>query len=325
MPDQSVPAAPELLRSGDTLAVERMRTSLLEDLRPLLAAIARKITIEHVAVGSGLLQRVRIDKVQLGAATVDRLAITGATAHLRSASAFLHNVHLDLELRLTLEWWYDFGIFGDDSGTESLGSLWFGLPVGSVVIPSLANLDLHIPSVAVDNLSASVPPIVDLELGPTELAGISAERTALPTGGLAVTGLGLGALGLSHVTVPGVTTREAAVDRLRPTQPLTVPSIHLANLSIPSTSIPNVTGGAFAFDAQASSRGVEVSFGIFGFGFFIQPVAHMQVGSLTLTDVSLSADVDSIALQGIHVPVEVRGVHIDGIQLNEVAVEEIKL
>jgi len=315
----------ELRPRADELALDRLPASLVEGLRPLLAALARKITIEELAVGSGLLQRVRIDQVQFGGATVDRLVIAGATAHLRSASAYLQNVNLNLELRLSLEWWYDLGIFGGDSGTESLGSLRFGLPVGNVLVPSLANLDLYIPSAAVTGLSASVPPLTNLELGPTQLAGVSASKTTLPSDGLAISGLGLGAVALDGITLPGASVRTADLEQLRPSEPIALPSVNLSNVSIPATSIPNIVGGAFAFDAQATSRGVSVDFGIFGLTFLVTPIAHLQVGALTLGGVNLSADVDSISLQGIRVPVDVRGVHIQGIQLNQITVEDIKL
>jgi hypothetical protein len=73
----------------------------------------RSIDVAQLLVGSGTLGSLHVQDLTVGAATVDRLVIQGISAGIHSGSAFLQNVRFLLELRLSVHWWYDVGLWSD--------------------------------------------------------------------------------------------------------------------------------------------------------------------------------------------------------------------
>ena len=68
---------------------------------------------------------------------------------MHAGSAFLENVRILLELRLSVDWWYDIWVW-DDHGTQGLGSLSFAIGIGNVAVPSLHDINLAVPQATVD-------------------------------------------------------------------------------------------------------------------------------------------------------------------------------
>ena len=298
--------------------------SLRQHLPQLFDALVKKINIDQIVAQSGTVGQVTVGEVSVGNVVVDSLTLHNTQANLKSGSAFLENVGMTIELRFKLHWWYDIGIYSD-SGDENLGSLWFSMNVGNVAVPSLGNIQMTIPAVTVSNVAAQVNPLQNLDLGAAAFDKLKVTKTTLPAAGFGLTGMALGSLGLSGLGVPDVASEQATIDRFKPTQTVVLPGASLGSVSIPSTSIPDVKSGAFDLDAQASSRGLKVGFGIFGFTFWVTPVVHMQIGSMTLHDLNLSADVDSIDVQNIHVPLDVKGITLKTLKLHNLTVTDISL
>ena len=87
----------------------------------LVIAAVRAIDISQVLVASGSLGSLRVADLRLGEATVDRLVVEGVSASVHAGSAFLQDVRILLELKLSVDWWYDIWVW-DDSGSQGLGS-----------------------------------------------------------------------------------------------------------------------------------------------------------------------------------------------------------
>jgi hypothetical protein len=295
---------------------------LRSQLSNIIAMVARKINIAQLAAASGNIRDIDIDKIVLGEAKIDKVTLQGTTAGIHSGSAFLQNVKIILELKLTLDWWVDVWVY-DDSGTESLGSMWFPIPVGNVHVPSLEDIDLTIPSLSVEDISVDIAPITNLDLGGGSFDGLDAKETTLPAAGFQLSGLGLGNFSLSNLSVPKTSTKEATIDRFQPDSDLVLPGAAVSQLQVPSAAAGNIQSGAIAIDGVATKRGVSVNFGIFGFTFWIQPVAHMSIGSMLLQDVTFSANINKVDIENVTVPIDIRGIRLKDIDLNQVDVNNI--
>ena len=298
--------------------------SLRQHLPQLFDALVKKINVEQILAESGTVGQVTVGQVAVGNVVVDSLTLHNTQANLKSGNAYLENVGITIELKFKLHWWYDIGIYSD-SGDENLGSLSFAMNVGNVAVPSLANIQMTIPSVTVNNVAAQVNPLQNLDLGGAAFNKLKVLKTTLPAAGFGLTGMALGSLGLSALGVPDVASEQASIDEFKPNQTVVLPGASLGSVSIPSTSIPDVQSGAFGLDAQASSRGIKVDFGIFGFTFTVTPVVHMHIGAMTLHDLGLSADVGSIDVQNIHVPLDVKGITLKTLKLHTLTVTDVSL
>ena len=286
----------------------------------------RSIDISQVLVGAGGIGSLRVQDLRLGAATVDRLVVEGISASVHAGSAFLRNVRILLDLRLSVDWWYDVGLW-DDSGSQGLGSLSFAIGIGNVAVPSLRDIDLAVPRATVTGASLNVAPVQNLDLGGADLRGIRADDVKLPGSGFGLDGLQLGAVTIASLGAPDATVRAVAVEEFTPRAPIRLPAVEVGNIRVPAAQVPTaVSQGAINIDdAQATRRGVSLNLGVLGFTFWAAPVVDIHVETLTLSNVALSAGIDRLRVEGVSVPVTVRGVSAGGLRLEQLTVNQISL
>lgn len=292
----------------------------------LVMAALRAIDISQVMVASGNIGSLRVADLRLGAATVDRLVVEGVSAGIHAGSAFLQDVRILLELRLSVDWWYDIWVW-DDSGSQGLGSLSFGIGIGNVAVPSLRDIDLAIPRATVTDASLNVAPIANLDLGASRFADLRLEDTRLPASGFGLNGLQLGAVTVASVGAPDATARSLAIGEFTPDNPIRLPAVEVANIRVPAARVPNIVSqGAINIDnAQATRRGVSLDLGVLGFTFWAAPVVDIHIGTLTLSNVALSAGIDRLRVEDVAVPVTVRGVSAGDLRLEQLTVNQISL
>lgn len=303
----------------------QLEAAIEERVGPILAQVLRKISIDQIRAESGTLGDLDVAKVVLGDATIDKVILTGTSATLNGAQAFLQTVRMVLDLQFTLEWEVDLGWIGNWSGTENLGSLPFGLNLGNVSVPSLANINLSIPNVTVDNVQAVVNPINNLDLGGAKITKVMARDTDVPADGFSLVGLGLGSASIKNFSVPKTSTATATIEEFEPNSAIKLPGAEVSNLQIPSSQVENISTGGFNFLAQASARSLGVDLGILAVRIIVTPVVHLDVGSMIIQDVELSAMANRLNVQGIQVPVKIRGITVRDIILQTVKIGEISL
>lgn len=293
----------------------------------ILAAAMRKVDVAQIAAASGSARTLGVDRIELGQATIERLVLQGLSATIHAGTTRLEDVRFLLELRLSVDWWYDFGWLGSDSGTESLGSMSFGLPLGNVVVPSLQDINLNVPAATVHDAEAEIRPITNVDLGGARFRNLSIDDTTLPAAGFEVSGLQLGALTLSHVGFPATTSRRVTIGDFIPNRALTLPAAEVRGIRIPAAQVPVVRsqGSVDIEGAQATRRGVSLSFGIFGFTFWVRPVFDIHIGALTLNDVSAAAAIQRLGIEGVSAPVTIRGVTLGELQLEQLTINQVSL
>jgi hypothetical protein len=334
MPDPIVirrPFDPTSPSNGDPLTAalrDRNLNEVLNEIREkipgIFAALSRQIQLNELLATSGSAGEVSIDKVLLGDASIDNIRVSNAAATLHAGSAYLEGVSVNLELQFNVDWWYDIGIY-DDDGTWSLGSMWIGLNVGNVTIPSLSDIKMNIPAVTVSNVRAQMPPINNLKLGSSSFTGLKVKGTALPVQGFVLNGLGLGALSLKNMIIPGVKSEQVRIDRFKPTQQIVLPGATVSNVDIPSTSVPAVASAPFGMDAVSQERSLSASAGVFGIKIRVRPIAHMHINAMRMQNLALSARVGSVAIENVRVPIDVQGIALQKLGLDQVTANDINL
>jgi|GEM_PF-540013 len=289
----------------------------------LAGQATRQLTLDSVGVNSASLNNVEISQVQLGSASIGGIRIENVDARLEQSSAFLQNVRSLLELHFTLEWEVDLGWIGHWGDTNDLGSIDIPVDLGNINIPDLDNIALDIPQVDIPAAMAAMQPINNLQLGTFSLSGMDVNKATLPAAGLTLTGMGVGEVGISSLSVPGATTQAIKLASAAPALDVVLPGATVHNLTIPQTSIPTITSGAFDTDATASAKSLTVNLGILKLTLKVTPTVHLDVGAMAISDAQLSASIGAVSVTDIHLPVSVQGLTASSLDAHGITVNKI--
>ncbi|MED5389395.1 MAG: hypothetical protein VX793_11115 [Pseudomonadota bacterium] len=304
----------------DSLPVSR---DLLTRLGVLGAQVSRKIAIDQVSVDSGTLNNLKVEKVNLGSASIGTLKVENGSASVDNANAVLNQVRSIVELGFHLDWKIDLGWIGSWDGSEDMGTLDIPVDLGTITVPDLGDINLQIPTLDIPGLVAEMKPIDQLDLGNLDLGGVRLDKLALPSAGLSISGMGVGDLTLSSLTVPAANGEAVRVNRAAPTRQLDLPGASLENVSIPSVNMPSATSGAFTADATASDKSLGVDLGILKVSIRVTPTVHLNVGSMTLSDAKLAANLGKVSLNDIRLPVSLEGITGGELGLNSISVNTL--
>ncbi|MCK0154371.1 activator of Hsp90 ATPase N-terminal domain-containing protein [Alcanivorax sp. S6407] len=304
----------------ESLPVSR---DLLTRLGLLGAQVSRKIAIDQVSVDNGTLNNLKVEKVNLGSASIGSLTVQNGSASVNNANAVLNQVRSIVELEFHLDWEIDLGWIGSWDGSENMGSLDIPVDLGTITVPDLGDIDLQIPSIDIPGLVAEMKPIDQLDLGNLDISGVRLDKLSLPSAGLSITGMGVGDLTLSSVTVPSADGEAMRVNRAAPTRHLNLPGASLENVAIPAINMPSATSGSFTADATASDKSVGVDIGILKVSVRVTPTVHLNVGSMTLSDAQLAADLGKVSINDISLPVSLEGITGGELGLNNISVNKL--
>lgn len=296
--------------------------AILNRLPEILSPLLKRVNIEELAVNSGTIGNISIDKVNIGTAKIDKVTLANTVATVKAGNVFLQNVRMNLELQFHLDWSYDVW-FASDSGTVDLGSMGFSMTIGNVTVPALQDIHLNVPSVDIHNVTGSIPPINSLKLGDAGFTNLVAKKTTLPVAGFSLSGLGMGAFSLLTAQVPQTFTDEASIASFTPSGEIALPGFTLTALNVPQTTVPNATSGQFTFDARASDRSIGVDAGIFSITIRVTPIAHLAIGAMVLSNLSMAASVGSVVATDIRLPVTVKGIVLDNLTMTDVGIKNI--
>jgi hypothetical protein len=287
--------------------------------------MAQTINVAQAAVASGAVADIKVEQIVLGGVTIGQLSLEGATLDIASASAALNTVRVVINLDFSFDWWINLG-FWSDSGTANLGSLSFALDLGNVSIPSLGNIPIYVPNIAIANLSAVVAPIAAADLGGGTLTALSAANLVIPKSGFTLSGFAIGGVTIANVEVPEAAAASISIQDFHPNGNLVLPNASLGPLQIPSVTTADVqTTAAIGFNGNASQQGLGLSLGVLGGTFDVTPTAYVSIGSLQLQGVSLSGSVTKAILDNIGLPVDIRGINMSTIDIGQITATNITL
>jgi hypothetical protein len=287
--------------------------------------MAQTINLAQAAIASGAVADIKVEEIVLGGVTIGQLILEGTTLDIAAASAALQAVRIVLNLDISLDWWINLG-FRSDSGTASLGSLSFAFDLGNVAIPSLGNIPISVPNIAIANLSAVVAPVSAADLGGGTFTALSATKIAVPKNGFTLGGFEIGGVTIANVEVPEASAAAVSIQNFHPNGNLVLPNASLGPLQIPSVTTADVqTTAAIGFNGNASQQGLGLSLGVFGGTFDVTPTAYVSIGALELQGVSLSGSVTKAILDNIGVPVDLRGINLGAIDIGRITAANITL
>ncbi len=285
--------------------------------------MAQTINIAQAGAASAVAADIKIDEIVLGGVTIGQLSLEGASLDLGSGSASLQNVRIVLTLDFQFDWWINLG-FWSDSGSADLGSLSFALDLGNIAIPSLGNIPLAIPNIALASLNAAFAPVTAIDLGGGNLAGIAATSITLPKDGFTLTGLGVGAISIASVQVPAGVAAQFSIQEFHPNASMVLPGATLGPVQIPSASAADVqTTAPVSFTGAASQQALSLSLGVLGGSINVTPTAFVSIGALGLHGVALSGTVTQAILNNIGVPVDIRGLSLNAIDIAQITATNI--
>jgi hypothetical protein len=287
--------------------------------------MAQSITLAQAAVASGAAADIKIEQIVLGGVTIGQLTLEGTTLDINAASAALDSVRVVINLDFSFDWWINLG-FWSDSGSANLGSLSFALDLGNVSIPSLGNIPLSVPNIAIANLSAVAAPIAATDLGGATFTALSASNIVLPKGGFTLAGFAVGGVSIANVEVPGAAAASLSIQDFHPNGNIVLPTASLGPLQIPSVTTADVqTTAAIGFNGNATQQGLSLNLGALGGTFDVTPTAYVSIGSLQLKGVSLSGSVAKAILDNIGVPVDIQGISMSTIDIGQITAANITL
>jgi hypothetical protein len=294
----------------------------------LVARALRTIDISQVLAASGTIGSLKVGSVQLGEATIDRLVVRDVTTSVHSGRAFLQNVRTITRVQVIVDWWYDV-LFDSGSGRDTFTSPLIPIEVGNLLVPSLQDINLSVPEVTVTGARAQITPIANLDLGGGRFDDVTVNGTKLPAAGFGLSGLELGTLTLSDLGVPATATQSVTLGQFRPNGALTLPGVEVTGVNVPAAQAPSIQSSSpvnvFGLQPQDPYPVGGLDLRIFGFSIGVRPIIDIQIGVLTLDDVSLRAAIGSLRLESVTTPVTVRDIALGDVALQQVTVKQITL
>jgi len=282
-----------------------------------------QINLAQAAAASATVADIKIEEIVLGGVTIGQLTLENTSLDLNSGSAALDSVRIVLTLDFQFDWWINLG-FWSDSGSADLGTMSFAIDLGNVSIPSLGNIPLSVPNIALASLNAAFAPISSIDLGGGNLAGIAASNITLPKNGFSLSGLGIGAITIGGFQVPEATAAQVSIQEFRPNASLVLPQATLGPIQIPQASAADVqTTAPVSFTGSASQQALSLSLGVLGGTINVTPTAYISIGTLQLQGVALTGSVAQAILQNIGVPVDIRGFSLNSIDIAGITANNI--
>ncbi|MGY1690649.1 hypothetical protein [Geodermatophilus sp. SYSU D01105] len=283
-----------------------------------MEAQVQQAVIARVDVG-----RVDVGQVSLGDIVVGRLRVDDARVAIRSGRALLRDVVVTMRLEISVDWFVDVGLFRE-SGTEDLDVVTIPFALGDFEIPGLRDIDLDIATLTGTDVQTRADPLANLRLTGLAAEDVRASGVVLPTAGFTLAGLDLTSLTVADVDVPAAGVAAATVRRVGGT-PLTLPTLRLRGLELPSAAAGDIRSGTVDIPLQRRER---ISLGGFSLGFvgvsvFARPAVATRVAQLQLTGVRASLAAGLVELGNVTVPFTVHGLTLADLGVHSIDIPTI--
>jgi len=293
-----------------------------------------KIMIPQAKIAQSRIQQVNVGEVKIGPVKVDQLTLNDVHVQGSTGTAEMRNVNLALTMVFGLDWRVGVTISMpdgipdvdfSDSGTLDLGTLRLGIGFGDVTLPGLAALAFDVQSLAVNDLSAIVGPIKNLNLGAALAEQIQAQNVVAPANGFDITGLGVGAISAHAIAVPDAAAAAATIGRVSggslPIPDLSIPSVELPQAAIPSLASQNVD----ATSNPVVSKMPTVDVGLLATTLKVTTTAAFHLDELRIDNIRAGASIGAIALKNVVLPYEILNITLSQIGIDAIEVPQLEV
>ena len=293
-----------------------------------------KIAVPDVGISRTRVQQVSVGEIKIGSVRVDQLLLSNIHVQTSTGIAQMRNVRLALTLQFGLDWRVGVKISMPDgipdvdfseSGTLDLGTLTLGIGLGNLTLPGFANLSFDIPSLPVNDISAVVGSIKNLNLGVIVAEQIRAQNVITPTAGFQINGLGLTGVSAKGISVPDAAVAGATIGRIAggalPIANLTIPNLALPQAAIPTLSSQNVDATSNPVVATLP----KVDIGLLAATLKVTTTAAFHLDELRIDNIKASASIGEIALKDIVFPYEVLNLTLSQIGIETIEVPQLEV
>ncbi|WP_210526899.1 hypothetical protein [Rubellimicrobium arenae] len=286
-----------------------------------IAPALKRVDISQILAKSGVAGSIGVGRIELGQATIERVAIQGVNARLEAGSTQLEGVRGVIRIIATLAYRV---LLADRTASAEFR---FPFSIGNVVIPNLDNINVNIPSATLSDARIGVEPILNLDLGGGQFTDLRIDGTHLPAAGFGLDGIALGNVMLRDVSVPATFTSSLSIGSFAPVQPLRLPNTVLAGLQLPDVDVPHVSSGAPISIPSITPVDVGTSVGfdliLLSVRLSLRPVVDIEISALTIKDIEAFSSVQRIAIEDIRAPVTLHDFRLGELELREVTINQI--
>jgi hypothetical protein len=246
----------------------------------------------------------------------------------------MRNLRLSLTLSFALDWRVGVtismpdgipNIDFSDSGTLDLGTLKLGIGFGDLTLPGLSNLAFDVPSLPVNDVSAVIGPIKNLNLGAALAEHIKAQNLVTPTRGFQVRGLGVGSVSAQGISIPDAALGSANIGRISggtlPISGLSIPNIALPPVMIPRMSSQDVGATSNAVVSKLPTADV----GLFAATLKVTTTAQFHLDELRLDNIAATASIGEIALKNVELPYEILDLTLSQLGIENLEVPQVEV
>jgi len=308
----------------DALGAPQLDPALLEE---LVAGVVRSLRVNRIAAASGQAGSIRLDRVEIGDASVGAVKIRGLSTRINCGAALLKNVRAILEIHFEVRWSYDLKWFGSDSGIKTLGSKAKPIPLHDIRIPMLQDIAVDVPEATVTDLEADVQDVTGVALGGGRFENLEIDDTRLPSAGFTLSGMNFASAEIESFGVPSADSKRLTIGNFSPDQPVALPDVEIRGVDIPEVAVPEVTSDGAVSIMDIDPEDFEAPMfkigDLFKAVFVARPILHLQIGELVLTELTASARVDALRLEGTQAPVAVHGIELGALNLDQLTANGI--
>ena len=284
--------------------------------------------IPQTRIAKVSVQQVDIGQLSAGPLSIGKLVLDTVHVGVATGTARLRNLRVSVSLRMALEWKVGVDIplaghFGW-TGTIDFGTQSVTVPLGNVTVPGLQNLSLDLGTLSVNNMTAVIGAIHNLQLGALVAEQVKANDMVVPTPAFQLTGMGLTKAELDSVSVPAAAADGAAVQHAYG-QALPAGTITIPNISLPQASVGDISSQALDVDATSNPFVFTADAGVLKVSLRLTPGARMQTDELRLTGVRATTSVSSVELQNVVVPYDIVDVKLSDIGIETIDIPKIEV
>ncbi len=190
-------------------------------------------------------------------------------------------------------------------------------------------------SVRARKVTAEVAPIANVDAGDIHASDLDLEDLSAPTQGFAIPGLQAGPMSAKHLRVDGAKASRGHASGAGAASAASASDVTLSGATI-------VDGSATAAEGQDLNVGFEVQLPTLQIKTFpampsaierlvtrlsvrIEPKVAFRIGKLKLDGLLLNTHVGSLRVGEVTIPVDVRGIAIDDVELDGLGFDEVEL
>ncbi|MDQ6674793.1 MAG: hypothetical protein M3069_29325 [Chloroflexota bacterium] len=293
-----------------------------------------QVNVPSLNVQQASLQAIDVGQARIGPITVGDLVVRNTDLTMAASQILLRSVSVFMRIHFVLVINVHVGLPDgipdiDEDVPFDLGTVKIppdpipSINIGDVTVPTLTNIQLHIPTLLAQNMSVNADPLA-VHLNAATAQTIHATNAALPVGGFTIAGLTLNSVSGNTVSVPDAKLDSATIAHLTGT-PASLPAFGLKTLALPTASVPDGLASSAPLNIPAQLSEFIFTAGrphddLVSIALHVTPFAQMHVDHLDIASATASASAQTIELHNVTLPYDVLNLTLSQIGITTVEI-----